>query len=86
MQHLLEQRTDGLASMDALLHVQVRRGLIEHEHVCLLHCNDGDSKPLQLPSRQILRQPATNKIIRIILIIITIIIITSNGKPLQLPT
>ena len=31
--NLLEERADGLARVDALLHVEVRGGLVEHVHV-----------------------------------------------------
>mmetsp|Transcript_62608 Transcript_62608/g.147236 ORF Transcript_62608/g.147236 Transcript_62608/m.147236 type:complete len:458 (-) Transcript_62608:690-2063(-) len=55
---LLEEAAHSLARVDALLHVEVGGGLVEHVDVCLLHRHHRDRKPLQLASREILHATA----------------------------
>lgn len=40
-----DYRADGRRGLQPLLHVEIRRGLVEHVHVCLLHDHrrDGES-------------------------------------------
>ena len=47
----VEQGADDPARLQPLLDVEVRRRLVEHVHVRVLHRDDGDGEPLQLAAR-----------------------------------
>lgn len=46
----VHERTDCARSVETLLHIEIRRRLVEHEDVTVLDTHHGTSEALQLPS------------------------------------
>ena len=53
----VDQRPDHPRRFQALLHVEVGTGFVEHVAIRVLHCNHGDSEPLELPAGKRLHVP-----------------------------
>ena len=47
-----EKLTDACSGLDSLADIEVRRGLINHIHICLLDSNEGNAETLQFTSRK----------------------------------
>ena len=56
-----EKRADAESSVEPLFDVEIRRRLVEHVHLCVLHTDHSDGKALQLSSRQDAEEKAVSK-------------------------